>query len=421
LRRPWPDVELKPVDVVVLGAGISGLTTAVLLQSLGFTVTIVAKNVPRQSGDEQPRIPTGYAMASAYPHHLRVTNLERVSGESQIVFQHLAQQSASGIFTYRMFEVFEQEPLEAPLGDKRMKFALFEGEAETLTKTINPPVRPGAQYVWGWTFETYFADMPDYLSSLWTRFLSGGGAVKESHVHSALLDEICRVPVVNCLGLGAIEVFSDASAASIVRGRQVYAPRAPLITGPDKIPVAYNYTPTADIFSRADGQPEYVHLFPRHDGWVLGQTREPGSLDESGEWIGDAVRAPEISIGTTQIPLPIVELNRALLQSWMGLDLPADLVAREGYRYYRDPTGSGVRLELDKTTERLIVHNYGHGGSGVTMSWGCALASSRLLLEALGETPRDTQRRIASNARDPLSELLTRLILSTEPNPVQSR
>ena len=40
---------------------------------------------------------------------------------------------------------------------------------------------------------------------------------------------------------------------------------------------------------------------------------------------------------------------------------------RVGLRPYRSP---GVRLEAEAGTR--IVHNYGHGGSGVTFSWGCA-------------------------------------------------
>jgi D-amino-acid oxidase len=32
-----------------------------------------------------------------------------------------------------------------------------------------------------------------------------------------------------------------------------------------------------------------------------------------------------------------------------------------------------VRLERDRSRDdRTIIHNYGHGGSGFTLSWGCA-------------------------------------------------
>ena len=36
------------------------------------------------------------------------------------------------------------------------------------------------------------------------------------------------------------------------------------------------------------------------------------------------------------------------------------------------PGRTEVRLEKEISSGRTIVHNYGHGGSGVTLSWGCA-------------------------------------------------
>ncbi|MFB3132327.1 MAG: FAD-dependent oxidoreductase, partial [Rhodothermales bacterium] len=48
-----------------------------------------------------------------------------------------------------------------------------------------------------------------------------------------------------------------------------------------------------------------------------------------------------------------------------------DLVQRidVGLRPYR-PTGFVVRAE--RFDEKVVVHNYGHGGAGVTLSWGTA-------------------------------------------------
>ena len=32
----------------------------------------------------------------------------------------------------------------------------------------------------------------------------------------------------------------------------------------------------------------------------------------------------------------------------------------------------GVRCEMEVMGSKTVVHNYGHGGSGITLSWGCA-------------------------------------------------
>jgi D-amino-acid oxidase len=43
-----------------------------------------------------------------------------------------------------------------------------------------------------------------------------------------------------------------------------------------------------------------------------------------------------------------------------------------------------VRLEADADDDVTVVHNYGHGGAGVTLSWGCAEDAAQLVLEAVG-------------------------------------
>jgi D-amino-acid oxidase len=49
---------------------------------------------------------------------------------------------------------------------------------------------------------------------------------------------------------------------------------------------------------------------------------------------------------------------------------PRIIATRVGLRPYRK---SGVRVEAAQMEDgRAIIHNYGHGGAGFTLSWGCA-------------------------------------------------
>lgn len=41
---------------------------------------------------------------------------------------------------------------------------------------------------------------------------------------------------------------------------------------------------------------------------------------------------------------------------------------------------AGPRLEAEAINDKMIVHNYGHGGSGWSLSWGCAKEAARLAL-----------------------------------------
>ena len=43
-----------------------------------------------------------------------------------------------------------------------------------------------------------------------------------------------------------------------------------------------------------------------------------------------------------------------------------------GTRVGLRPARPAVRLEAEDRPEGPVVHCYGHGGSGVTLSWGCA-------------------------------------------------
>jgi D-amino-acid oxidase len=60
---------------------------------------------------------------------------------------------------------------------------------------------------------------------------------------------------------------------------------------------------------------------------------------------------------------------------WPELDR-ANIVGRAvGLR----PSRTEIRLEKEHVGDKVVVHNYGHGGAGVTLSWGCADEVARLM------------------------------------------
>ena len=66
------------------------------------------------------------------------------------------------------------------------------------------------------------------------------------------------------------------------------------------------------------------------------------------------------------------EDNEAILSKvealWPDLDRSRIVGGTVGLR----PSRTEVRLEFEKVGGRTVIHNYGHGGAGVTLSWGCA-------------------------------------------------
>ncbi|CDR10390.1 predicted protein [Streptomyces iranensis] len=177
-------------------------------------------------------------------------------------------------------------------------------------------------------------DMPVYLQYLLRRFREAGGTVQQQFVSS--LDEIDDGSViVNCAGLGAGELAADGSMRPI-RGQHVVV-KNPGIT---------------EFFSEDTGlSPDLVCIYPHGETVVLGGTAIDGepSLRE------DPVAA------------------RAIVERCAEIDPRLAKAAIVAHRVGARPTRSEVRVEADVREDGVpLIHNYGHGGSGVTLSWGCA-------------------------------------------------
>jgi D-amino-acid oxidase len=93
-----------------------------------------------------------------------------------------------------------------------------------------------------------------------------------------------------------------------------------------------------------------MYAIPRRKDCVFG-----GTNDLSSDLAVDAATTDQI----------IAECSRVL-----NIEKPNILAERVGLRPFRK---SGVRLERGRLRDaRTVIHNYGHGGSGFTLSWGCA-------------------------------------------------
>jgi D-amino-acid oxidase len=75
----------------------------------------------------------------------------------------------------------------------------------------------------------------------------------------------------------------------------------------------------------------------------------------------------------------------------------ADRVIREvvGLRPYRD---EGFVVAAERVGEKLIINNYGHGGAGITLSWGTASLAVDLL-----STPGALNAALMQHSRRPLT------------------
>ncbi|MGW5717817.1 FAD-dependent oxidoreductase [Amycolatopsis sp. NPDC003865] len=204
---------------------------------------------------------------------------------------------------------------------RRGRVLLASGEPEPQwLRAMVDPVRDGDRLV----FTTALVDTPVYLEWLLAQVVSLGVRVE----HRSLASLSGLGPVVNAAGLGAGPLAGDGSMVPI--GGQVVHLADPGLTE----------------FVVDETGPGVTYAIPHGSHVVCGGTEEPGR--------GDTVPNPGVTAD-------IVRRCRELVPALAGAEVLRSAV---GLRPFRPV----VRLERDGD----VVHCYGHGGSGITLAWGCA-------------------------------------------------
>jgi D-amino-acid oxidase len=301
------------LSVLVIGAGVSGLTTAVCLAEAGADVTIRAAAPPGR---------TTSAAAGAVWGPVNIGSHDRVlpwARHTLDVLARLADEPGTGI---RLATGTEQGRSHADLP--------FWSDMLPSLRILQPgELWPGFRA--GWRYTAPLATMPVYLEYLCRRFLAAGGTLRAGPVSS--LTGAAPV-VVNCTGVAARELVPDP---------EVYPMRGQVV-------IADN--PGLDEFfiSRDEPVTGVAYLFPHGDTVLIGGTTQTGaeSMD------------------------PDPETARVMLANAARLEPRLRGVAVRGHRVGLRPCRPAVRLEAETRDGTLIWHNYGHGGAGISVSWGCA-------------------------------------------------
>ncbi|MFF1374724.1 FAD-dependent oxidoreductase [Streptomyces sp. NPDC058308] len=312
---------MRDADVIVVGGGVVGLTTAVVCAELGCRVRVWSR---------EPAERTTSAVAGALWWPYRIEPV-----------------MAAGDWGLRSLAVYEELAARGGLGGVRMVEGVLAGNrldalgpwaARVAGLRAAEPGEYAGQGLWA---RLPLIDMPVHLAWLRERLRAAGGVLEERTV-GRLAEPLAEAPVVvNCSGLGARELVRD-DAVYPVRGQLVVVENPGIETW----------------FTAADsGARETTYFFPQPGGLLLGGTAEVGA------WSTE----PDPAVAAA-----IVARCAAVRPEIAGARV---LAHRVGLR----PARHRVRLERDGTAEgRVLVHNYGHGGAGVTVAWGCAEEAARL-------------------------------------------
>jgi len=363
--------------VCIIGGGVSGITTGLTLQLLGIDSTIYAEHLVEEQTPDDPRFASLYPAASIIPHSVQSGKFEDLFPVSQRVFEKLyAQQSTTGVFKHRHYELFEQRDTPPP------SYAGHLMNYRTITSADEKrvPHRPETDALSGWGFDCFFTEWPTYIRELYRWYQDSGGQIIRKKVKAGDFREFNSDIVVNCTGIWSPDLFEDSEPRRVSRGHLIHIRDAPMIQDTDRAIPSYNYTAGSSVYADPEGNAADVYFYPRTNGWIIGGSRQPGVVDTSGDWTGKQ-NSDTIPIGGLQVPRQIYSINREIIQETYGIDLSefSDLSAKAGYRYVRTQEGQGLRLEKTVEHGKTVIHNYGHGGAGVTLSWGCALYVAQII------------------------------------------
>lgn len=356
--------------IIVIGGGVSGVTTALTLQLLGYDTEIITQKKPTDIFDKNahPEFSSLFPSASMIPHSVYSDQLETIFKTSQAFFYELHKLTFPGLVMHKHFEIFEDDPGNPLYRNWMLNLRTID---ELEPKTI--PQRKNSPNLHGWVFDCIFADWPLYFPALIQAYKESGGQIIQQKVERSDLNELSADVIVNCSGTGSPELFDDpVEKQLIMRGHLLHKPDVNLITNNQDEIISYNYTPKISVYTDQQGDACDVYCYPRKDGWVLGGSRQAGQLGQQ-QWPQKS-NSDYYEIDGISFPKPIIDLNNEILSQTFGrsLEFSEELSPSVGYRYIRS-TNNGLRLDQETVSGKTIYHNYGHGGAGVTLSWGCAL------------------------------------------------
>lgn len=305
-------------DVVVVGGGVIGLTIALRLVETGRAVVVLTETEPRRTTSAAAGAMLGI---SGTPPDDPATRWTQVATP---IFDQLADEPGSGVHHVhgRVLTNFADQ---APPWARRLPDF----------RPLPPDEHRGFRS--GMAVTLPFADMPTYLHYLHTRLTAGGGRLETRHVN-ALSDLAGGPPLVNATGVGARELCGDTT-----------------LTATRGVHVVVDNVGIDEFWMEAVSDPTWTNIFPYPSHIVLGGA----ALAEDGPT--DDETAAAILARATAVEPRLADASIKSLQV--------------GWR----PTRPTPRVELDDVNGTPCVHAYGHGGIGVTVSWGVADEVTRLL------------------------------------------
>ena len=312
--------------VAIVGAGVSGLTCAVTFAERGYRASIFAEEIGQK---------TTSAAAGAIWYPYDAEPIDKVIAwalETYNVLVDLSRDARSGVSMIELRTFLRACQIQIP------KWAPALGARPLKASEVLPAFKSG------FALSVPLMDTTIYLDYLAQRFVDADGEINGNARLEKLEDLDANFGlVINCAGIGARELVRDVDLEPH-RGQVAIVPKIDISSA-----IVCDFDPL-------------MYAIPRANDCLFGGTNE----------LRDNRDVDPITTGRI-----LGECSRVL-----NIAKPKILDERVGLRPFRK---SGVRVEQDRLRDgRAVIHNYGHGGSGFTLSWGCA----RQVLELAVQLPQ---------------------------------
>ncbi|KAI2640978.1 FAD dependent oxidoreductase [Xylaria nigripes] len=398
LPRPLTQPTSRSPHILVIGGGVTGLVSSWVLLDRGYRVTIVSK----EWVNDKQRLTSQIAGALwEFPPAVCGKHTDEIS---------LAHSKGWCMTAYHIWDAIASNPALSRDSGVRMLPADFffldkiendPGQYSKMLETVNAGVRGfhrGADIIEKRGIDKSYGAVDAYelLSPVidtdkamyWlTKLVKSKGA---NLVTETIQDDLVRVEdalrtrfnadaIINCSGLQAKTLAGDKTVRPI-RGGLIRV----MNDGKDFPKVTAALTISADA---AHSSNEIVFLVPRNDDILL---------------IGGITEADKYDLNLT-LDSPIIRRMRERCNKFLpGLEnarLDPKYPISQGLRPFR---GSNIRVERElRRKESKIVHSYGHGGSGWSLSFGCAEEVAQLVEEILAAVPATAMEGRLSEAQRP--------------------
>lgn len=312
--------------VAVLGAGVNGLSCAVRIKERYpfIDVVVIAKDFsPNTTGDGSGGLWNPYLCGNT-PQQL----LGKWGGETYKYLHKLWLNEGCDISLMPMYELHRIEKL-LPVHDWANSVFGYRILDKVHLDYLNG--LSSVKYAVGRTFTSFVVYPPTLLKKMYQQFKNANGITIQYTISSLRDVKLNDYDVViNCMGLGAREAVPDPKMMPI-RGQIARVSASWINQAVVEEDTAY-------------------YIIPNTHTCVLGGTNQKNNFstevdDDDKDFIlnGCMEIMPEIK-------------HAKLITHWVGLR----------------PGRDEIRLESEEIDGKFYIHNYGHGGSGFTLFWGCS-------------------------------------------------